>query len=143
MVAVDDVDLHARHFLLQLLELLCQRLVALLLAVLGQVAGQQEHIRLVLAHGIEQRAQDGVALSEHLAVAVERGLIIFRVADHGRRQIVVVGHDGDLQVHVLRLFRRKRRNRQCEDKDYRQQQRQQSASIVHSGFHFFLLLMLI
>ena len=29
------------------------------------------------------------------------------------------------------------------NKDYRQQQRQQSASIVHFGFHFFLLLMLI
>ena len=68
-------------------------------------------------------------------------LKVRRVCDHIRREIVQVGHDGDPQVHVLRLVRRKRRNRQCEDKDYRQQQRQQSASIVHSGFHFFLLLL--
>ena len=33
----------------------------------------------------------------------------------------------------------KSQNQSVEDKDYRQQQRQQSASIVCSGFHFFLL----
>ena len=139
MVAVDDIDLQPRNILLQLLQLLCQRRVALLLAVLGQVAGHEKDVGLVRADLLKLFVQDCGALLEQLAVAVERMLKVLRACDHIRREIVQVGHDGDPQVHVLRLFRRKRRNRQCEDKDYRQQQRQQSASIVHSGFHFFLL----
>ena len=139
MVAVDDIDLQTRNILLQLLQLLCQRRVALLLAVLGQVAGHEKDVGLVRANLLKLFVQDCGALLEQLAVAVERMLKVLRACDHIRREIVQVGHDGDPQVHVLRLFRRKRRNRQREDKDYRQQQRQQSASIVHSGFHFFLL----
>ena len=140
VVAVDDIDLQTRNILLQLLQLLCQRRVALLLAVLGQVAGHEKDVGLVRTDALEHLVQDGGALLEQLAVTVERMLKVLRVCDHIRREIVQVGHDGDPQVHVLRLFRRKRRNRQREDKDYRQQQRQQSASIVHFGFHFFLLL---
>ena len=44
-----------------------------------------------------------------------------------------------LTVPALAADKPQDMNRQCEDKDYRQQQRQQSASIVCSGFHFFLL----
>ena len=139
MVAVDDIDLQPRNILLQLLQLLCQRRVALLLAVLSQVAGYEKDVGLVRANLLKLFVQDCGALLEQLAVAVERVLKVRRVCNHIRREIVQVGHDCDPQVHVLRLVRRKSRNRQCEDKDYRQQQRQQSASIVHSGFHFFLL----
>ena len=42
MVAVDDIGLQAGNVPLQLLQRLCQRLMALLLSVLGQVAGDQK-----------------------------------------------------------------------------------------------------
>ena len=59
MVAVDDIDLQTRNILLQLLQLLCQRRVALLLAVLGQVAGHEKDVRLVRADALKHLVKDG------------------------------------------------------------------------------------
>ena len=59
MVAVDDIDLQTRNILLQLLQLLCQRRVALLLAVLGQVAGHEKDVGLVRADALKHLAKDG------------------------------------------------------------------------------------
>ena len=143
MVAVDDIDLQAGNVPLQLLQRLCQRLMALLLAVFGQVAGDQKYVRLVLTHGVEHRAQDGVALGEHLAVAVERGRIICGIADHGRRQIVVVGHDGDLQHAGIRtaarILRGESRHTQGQHQRHCQQQRQQAGPDAFGMVHLFLL----
>ena len=59
MVAVDDIDLQPRNILLQLLQLLCQRRVALLLAVLGQVAGHEKDVGLVRADALKHLVKDG------------------------------------------------------------------------------------
>ena len=66
MVAVDDIDLQTRNILLQLLQLLCQRRVALLLAVLGQVAGHEKDVGLVRANLLKLFVQDCGALLEQL-----------------------------------------------------------------------------
>ena len=59
MVAVDDIDLQTRNILLQLLQLLCQRRVALLLAVLGQVAGHEKDVGLVRTDALKHLVKDG------------------------------------------------------------------------------------
>ena len=62
VVSVYDVDLHAGNVLLHLLKARGELLVAFKLAVLGQVAGNEEHVGLILSDGVEQLKIDVAAL---------------------------------------------------------------------------------
>ena len=102
VVSVDDEELrlHARR--LQLLArggyLRMSLLMTDQLAILRQVARNEDHIRLRRDDARERGVEDGGALLEHLAVGVLGGGVIGAVAPKSRREIVQVGHDGDLHL---------------------------------------------
>ena len=101
VVAVDDEDFGV-GFVLDLLEPLGQLLVAELLAVLREVAGDQQHVGLILPHHIERRVQDRARFLEHLGIAAHVGFVIFAIAHVGKRVVVRIGQDGDLDIGVSR-----------------------------------------
>ena len=101
VVAVDDEDFGV-GFVLDLLEPLGQLLVAELLAVLREVAGDQQHVGLILPHHVERRVQDRARLLEHLWVTTHVGFVIFAIAHVGKRVVVRIGQDGDLDIGVSR-----------------------------------------
>ena len=108
MVTRRDIDLQSRQFLLQRLQLLRHSLMALQLTVLGEVAGNQEHIRGVLRHRFQHFVNDRIALREHFPVAVEVVGIVLPCADHARRKIMRVGHHGNFQRAVPAVLLRRK-----------------------------------
>ena len=127
VVAVDYEYLQAGNVLFKLLEALGEDLMALKLAVLGEVAGDEQNVGLVLSDGIQKLKIDRVALYEHLAVAVEGIGEIVRVLDHGRRQVVNVAEHGDLQLLVVLaalVLNGQRRHCQRKDHDEREKHRE-------------------
>ena len=75
--------------------------VAFELAVLGQVAGNEKHVGLILPDGFEQLEINVAALGEDLTVAVEGVRVVLGVLYHGRGKVMRVAHDGDLQIDAV------------------------------------------
>ena len=98
VVAGNHIHIQAGDFFFQRFQLGGQGLVAFLLAVLGQVAGNQQHIGLVLFDGVQHPFQDSGAFREHLPVAVQMVGVVRRVLNHVRGKVVGVREDGDLQL---------------------------------------------
>ena len=101
VVAVYDVDLKAGNVLLQLLKACGKLLMALKLAVLCKVAGNKQHVGLVLSYGLKQLEIDIAALAEELAVAVEGVRVVLGILYHCRGEVVRIAHDGDLQIDAV------------------------------------------
>lgn len=100
MISRGDVDLSA-CFLLKPFQDAGQGFMPFPFAVLGQVAGNEQHIRVVLFNRVEQGVQKRLALRKHLAIAVEMLCKVLRVLDQGGRQIVGVGEGSDFQTLLL------------------------------------------
>ena len=97
VVAVDDADDAALGAVAGGLEQLGAHLVvADLLAVLGEVAGDEDGVRLVGAYVLERLVEDVGALAEELAVGVLRGVERVVLGEERVRHVVDVGENRDL-----------------------------------------------
>ena len=101
VVAVDDEHLGV-GFVLDGLEALGKLLVPQLLAVFGQVARHHQDVGGVLAHHLQRGIQDGARLLQHLRIAAHVGLVVLAIAHVGKRVVVRIGQDGDLDIGVSR-----------------------------------------
>ena len=88
-------------FHLKLLQLFRQFLMALFFSVLSQIAGNQQHIRIILLYSIQQRRQERVTLREHFPIAVQVLGKIRRIPNQVRGQIVGVRQNRDFQALFL------------------------------------------
>lgn len=84
------------------LEQVAHLLVAEVLAVLGEVAGDDDHVGRLLDHDLEGAVQDVGALAEHLAVGVLGDLVRGVLRDEVGREVVHVAHDGERELLGVR-----------------------------------------
>ena len=90
VVARYNINLKAGNGLLQGLQPRRERFMPLLFPVLGQVAGDHQHIGLIGPDSLQHLFQNRRALGKHFPVAVQMLRVIGGVLNHIRREIMCV-----------------------------------------------------
>ena len=114
------------------------------LAVLGDVAVQEQDVRFREFDLLQLGIQDGLGLVEHLLVEVDGMLVVLGPLDHGLGDSVHVGHDHDAQVVLPRglIFGKTHGQGQDQGQDHGQKHCQQFLHVFHSEFPFLSILCL-
>ena len=117
VVAVDDIDMHSRDRLLQSLQPAGELGMAQLLAVFGEITGDEEDLGLQLLDLLQRGRNNGLVMPVVLDIGAKIFPAEFGVGHKLPGENVDIGeaHDPQILVCLLRLFLCRRSRDGCED----------------------------